>query len=420
LVLGLGPAFAQDDPADEPADDPAAPMEGEAVEGTTVEGEGSEEDDSDELKFAGTPYPYYGPDTGVGFGFSIMFRDLFDKKGRDATFSASYTESQYQDYSVDWQEPDFPFEGSRFRFKVAYSTKPAMRFNGIGNDTRHHNDSCNIELDQYSIEPSIIYRFPKTDAGILGMRFNWLFQYSDASNGDYDDEDAGGYGIPIRNRYPEFYRTDDFDELWIMGPSITVYLDAREDRFPLGGGREEVVWPMKGTYSSVSYQRIDEAFGADVSFNSFGLDLRTYFPLFAEDTIVALRFNTTITQGDVPFYKMPTFGSSTTIRAYYWGRFLDKNSTLFQVELRQGLFPDQELPLFDGAIKLKYPSIAIFWDEGRVHEDYTRILEDMWEDNHYTYGFGFRFIVTPSVVIRFDWAYSDEQSTFNMTAGLPI
>ena len=143
-------------------------------------------------------------------------------------------------------------------------------------------------------------------------------------------------------------------------------------------------------------------------------------PLFSEDTILVFREKLVINDGDVPFYEMASYGGGSDLRGYYGYRFIDKNATQLNIELRQGFLPDEELVLFDGMIKLKYPSLLLYWEEARVYDDYTKIHEDWLEDYHYTWGYGFRFVVTPTIVIRLEWGFSDEQVTFAANAGLPF
>jgi len=375
----------------------------------------SEEKETKELKFAGTPYVYTGPDTGAGAGFAIMYRDMFGKEGRDTSLSLSYTENLYQDYSIDWQEPYFLSQNGRLKLGLSYSTRPALRFFGFGNEASRY-DVCNWASTTYDITPAYVYRWPKTSVGVFGLRGQLNMMYSDPDNGRLDNKDAGNFNRKIRDIFPDLYRSEDFEPSYLIAPQITVYRDTRSDRFPLGGGREEVVWPMKGGYEEFSYSRYDKAIGSDFSYNGFSLDVRRFFPIIWDDTILALRGKVSVTQGNVPFYQLPSF----TGRGYYGMRFIDKNATEFNVELRQGFLPNAVLPLFNGLITLKYPSICVYWEEGRVYDDYTEIGDNLFEDYHWVYGWGFRFVVTPSIVIRFDWGFSAEQTTFYMTAGLPF
>lgn len=374
-----------------------------------------------ELKFMGAPYFYSGPDTGAGFGFSLLYRDMFGKPGRDVTFDFSSTQRGYQIYGVDWQEPELFSPRGRFRIYVGYETIPARRFYGIGNDNGE-NDDCNWSSTQWLFEPAYLYRWPETVIGTLGFRGSFIYRYMDPDNGRLRDSDDTSYNRRIRRVYPALYHSRDFAPSTLAGLGFVFYRDTRKDRFPLGGGQEEIVWPMGGAYEELSYERYEESLGSDFSFQKFSLDLRRFFQVFNPDTIFAVRLKLRITQGDVPFYEMP-FLSGDDLRGYYEFRFLDKNSTQVNLELRQGFFSDRELPLFNGAIVLKYPSLFVYWEQGRVYEDYTRIGDDLFKDYHWAYGWGLRFVVTPSIVVRFEWGNSEElgpAQLFYMTAGLPF
>ncbi|HUT55391.1 MAG TPA: BamA/TamA family outer membrane protein [bacterium] len=372
-----------------------------------------------ELNFAGTPYLYTGPDTGFGVGFSIMFRDLLGKEGRDATFSMDYTQTRYSSFGVSWGEPYFLSENGRASFDIGYDNKPSIRFYGIGNDSRR-NKICNWSWVMYNVQPQYIYRWPATDYGTFGLRARVGLTYVNPDDGDLKDKSDRKYYRTIKQVFPDLYDSKEFDPTRLVNVGFTLYLDTREDRFPLGGGREEVVWPLKGTYTEIAYDRFDEGLGSDFSFNRLSVSLTQVLPIYKQDTILVLHQNLQINQGNVPFHQMANYGGGNSLRAFYSYRFIDKNATQFNVELRQGFLPDYELPVLNGLVKLKYPSIVLFWDEARVYHDYEDIADEMFEDYHYTWGFGFRFVVTPTIVIRLERAYSNEQVTFAASASLPF
>lgn len=396
----------------------ASQLEGEGEQKSEAD-QGEEEEANQESKILGTPYAYTGPDTGAGVGFAIMFRDLFNKEGRDATFTSSYTSNQYLDISLDWQEPYFLSERGRLGLSLSYQTRPALRFTRFGNDSEDR-ESANYYQKLYTFAPTYIYRFPPQSNATVGLRVGLNVQYCELGNGKYDDSDAGRWARPIKRVFPRLYRSWQFDPLWAIGPTAAIYLDTRTDRFPLGGGREEVVWPIKGGYYEFAYLRVDEALASTFSQQRFTLDLRQYFSVFSDDTVLAFRFRSVVNQGEVPLNAMVFLGSGTDLRGYNSGRFIDKNSTQFQVELRQAVFPDFQLSILNGAVVAGYPSISLFWDEARVYDDYTRILENMWDHYHYNWGIGFRFVVNHNLVVRIDYARSKEQGTLNMTTGLPF
>jgi hypothetical protein len=372
-----------------------------------------------ELNFAGTPYIYTGPDTGLGAGFAIEFRDLLRKEGRDVTFSADYTQTRYQDASVSWGEPYFLSRNARLNLSIGYDNKPAIRFYGFGNDSRRNHNS-NWSWIKYNFQPEYVYRWTLSNYGALGTRVRVGWDFVNPDNGDLKDKSDHKYYRTIKQVHPLLYHSTQFDPTNLVHAGVTLYFDTRKDRFPLGGGREEVVWPVKGTYTEVSYNRYDKAMGSDFSWNNLGVSLTQVFPVFSQDTILVVHEVLTVNQGNTPFYMQASFGGGNTLRGYYSYRFIDNDATELNVELRQGIAPNWEWSLFSGVIKLKYPSLLLFWDEARVYHDYTEIWGDLGKDYHYTWGYGFRFVITPTVVIRAEWGYSHEQATLELNAGLPF
>jgi outer membrane protein assembly factor BamA len=386
-----------------------------------------EKEDSDEkkeLKFAGTPYVYTGPDTGFGVGFAIMYRDIFGKEGRDTNFSFSYTESLYQVYGIGWTEPHFLSENGRLKIDLSYETKPAVRFFGIGNDN-DIDDVTNYTWGMINVQPGYNYRVPeKTPLGYIDLETRVNYRVVKAEDGENADDLEGDYSRVVSEVFPDLYNAPDSvwgNETELVGVGATFILDNRKDRFPLGGGRTEIVWPMKGTYFSIGYDHFDESLGSDIDYNKVTTEGRLFLPLLSEDTIVATRVKYIVTQGDTPFFDMPGFGGGNDMRGFNGGRFIDNNSAQLNVELRQGLFPNKIWPVFDGLIKIKYPSLFLFYDYGRVYEDDDDIADEEFDDFHSAYGGGLRIVITPSVVIRFELGFSEEQTgELYVNAGLPF
>ena len=61
----------------------------------------------------------------------------------------------------------------------------------------------------------------------------------------------------------------------------------------------------------------------------------------------------------------------------------------------------------------------MFYDYGRVYHDVEDIKPD-FQGFHWTYGVGLRFIISPSVVVRVDYAFSKEESDYYLTSGWPF
>ena len=369
-----------------------------------------------ELPVAGTPYVYTGPDTGAGVGAAIMYRDMAGKVGRDQTFSFSFTQTQYQNYSLDWTEPDFLSKGPRANIYLTYDNKPARRFYGLGNDAIRDN-LCNWGWNMYQIRPAYIY---PSGVSKWRARLQYNYQYVMPHDGTLDDPNDWRYTRPISKVYPRIFQSDQFQGGATAGPGLYLINDTRQDKFPLAGGREDKIYPVRGGYRELFLNYNGPAFGSAFEYAKAQLDIRQYFGFGQDNTVLVLRTKWIATQGDVPFWDLPAFGGGNDLRGFYDGRFRGKASSQYNIELRQGIAPNWKWPLFGGAISLKYPFLFAFYEAGRVYDSYTQWGGNWAKDYHPSYGGGFRFVITPTVVIRLEYAFSPEQTAFILNVTEPF
>lgn len=374
---------------------------------------------SKEASAGAVPYVYTGPDTGFGVGASGLFRDLLKKEGRDLTFSVTYTQNQYNSYSIEWKEPQLFSKNGWGRLSVNYDNKPSRLFYGMGNDS-DKNDICNFGNTDVGLEPRYDYWFVSKPNQKLGIKAAYRLYWFDPRDGKYDEPDTLSQR-KLSTVFPEFYDSDEFDAGLVSGIGLTLVYDDRKDIFPVGGGRDEVVFPVSGGRQELYIGRFDKALGSDFSYTSYSANLSYYLPLGWNWTVLALRGALNVKDGDVPWWDASSFGSGGSLRGYHDGRFRDNNSILFTAELRQAFdvsfapFPYWGLQGY----KLTAPGVTFFYDYGRVYHKLEEMTLD-FDDYHYTYGLGLRFIISPSVVIRADYAFSKEESDFYITAGWPF
>ncbi len=377
-----------------------------------------------EAKFGAVPYVFSGPDTGFGLGASGLFRDLLKKEGRDFTFSVSYTINQYQSYSLNWSEPQLFSKNGWANFAVSYNTTPNRRFYGFGNNSDKENVSS-FGDSAYSVEPRYDYWFLTGDRR-AGVKVNYRYSSFTAKDGSFDWGEADDLKDkslrPISILHPRVFNSDNFNDGGATtGPGILLVYDDRKDKFPVGGGRDEVVFPIGGGRQEFFFGFYDSALGSDFDFREYRLNLTYFVPIGWDWTVLAMRGQVQVKDGAVPFWEMSSFGSGSTIRGYNDGRFRGNDSTLLNFELRQA-FDVAFSPLPWGALKqfvLRAPMVVLFYDYGRVFMDHDNIADD-FKGYHYTYGVGFRFIISPSVLVRFDWGISDEGMNSYITAGWPF
>ncbi len=372
-----------------------------------------------ELPFGASPFIFSDPNTGFGGGAAGMIRNI-GKEARDLSGTVIYTTNQYETYMIDLTEPHLFTENGWGRIYISINSEPVKRFYGPGPDREDisGNDSlkdnvCNWRSHSFTLEPKYTYWFKPA---VWGMRFAFSYQDFKPQNSNLDEDEDDDSTRPISDVWPEVYHSDDFQEGGLfIGPGLNFVHDSRKDRFPVGGGREEKVFPTSGGRQELGMSLFDPTFGSDFSFSSVSFDVRHFFPLSEDElTVLGVRGRLITHGGHVPFWRLTGFGGGDSLRGYHGSRFVDNHSVLFNVELRQAI--DVSTSLFKGAITLKAPMLVLFYDYGRVYEDLEDITDELY-GFHDSYGAAFRFIVTPSIVIRFEYAFSEEETDFYMNAG---
>lgn len=395
--------------------DAGANARGKKAKQEEVKTEDEVKKEKKELPFGVTPYFYSGPDTGIGGGVAGLIRDLGKKVGRDLVFSFDYTEKRYETYSIEYKEPQFLSKNGWGRISISYANRPSRRYYGIGNELAMEG-VCNYAESHFLIEPRYDYWW-EVGKNRIGLKVQFHYQLFTPRDGELDDPNDPDYSRPISEMYPDVYESDTFrDGGATSGPGITLIHQHIRDKFPIAGGRDEIIFPVSGIREELFYANYDKAFGSNFNYNQFRLNFVQYIPLGSDWTVLALRQQLQIIDGDVPFWDMSGFGGDDSIRAIYEGRYRDKNSTLFTVELRQAF--DFGFDIL-GLIRLHTPMVVLFYDYGRVFEDVNDITDDLG-GYHYGYGASFRFIITPTVIIRFDFAMSEEESALYITSGWPF
>jgi hypothetical protein len=368
-------------------------------------------EESKELKFGATPFVFTDPNTGFGGGAAGIIRDV-GKEARDITGTVIYTSNQYETYSIDWTEPHLFAEDGWGKIYLSVDAAPVKRFYGFGNDSSE-DDVCNWRSHSFTLEPRYTYWFKPA---IWGLRAQIHLEDYKVLDSDIDVDEDDDTTRPISEIWPDVYNREDFQEGAILiGPGLFFIHDNRSDLAPVGGGREERVFPTRGGRQELTLELFDETFGSEMSYSRVAFDARHYFPLTDDElTVVALRGRFISLGGDIPFWKYTGFGSGDSIRGFHSNRFYDRNSLLFNAEIRQAV--DAGTSLFKGRITLRYPMLVLFYDYGRVYEDPGDVFDKLY-GFHDSYGAAFRFIVTPSIVIRFEYAFSEEETDFYVNAG---
>lgn len=133
----------------------------------------------------------------------------------------------------------------------------------------------------------------------------------------------------------------------------------------------------------------------DFSFTRFTLDTREFIPI-DEELLHGFSFRqfasvTQASDGQMPFYRMPTLGGSRSLRGYQTDRFRDRNALLVNTEVRCEIWHRLDM--------------ALFADAGHVFRDVGDL--DLLAPR-VGYGIGFRIKNNGQILGRIDIARSDE------------
>ncbi|MCK5824510.1 MAG: hypothetical protein KAG96_03800 [Ichthyobacteriaceae bacterium] len=174
---------------------------------------------------------------------------------------------------------------------------------------------------------------------------------------------------------------------WHVGLGLESRVDTRDD----------VIYPTKGNLFNLS---IRSYFG-NHKFYVTKLNLRHYRKIVSDKNILAFQTTWTISNGNVPFYKMPKLGGKSQLRSINnSNKYINYHNYLAQIEYRRQ---------FAGRF-----GTVIFTGLGNSAE---KLDKSYFEDIIYLYGLGFRFrlLKKDRLNFRLDVGMGDGEPTMFMT-----
>lgn len=167
---------------------------------------------------------------------------------------------------------------------------------------------------------------------------------------------------------------------------------------------EESVAPSVGVTLGVDIERYDDTDADRYDFTRVVADVQAHIPLGHRNRILALHLRSSQSTGDrggiVPFHLMETIGGANSIRGFREYRFRDSRNLFVNAEYRWEVWT--------------YLDLALFYDAGKVFSD----VDDFgFSDLKSGYGFGLRGHGPTGMVLRFDFARSDEGFILHIGSG---
>ncbi|MFT3739922.1 MAG: BamA/TamA family outer membrane protein [Breznakibacter sp.] len=302
------------------------------------------------------PAAGYTPRTGIEFGVMPIWRiDPMQREGsvyyRPTTLTSNLLVSTTGMYEADFEIDAFTASGFRFSSKLQWLFLPD-KFYGVGN---HHASTLPFEFDATRIQFSGMVAKALVDEWFVGLSY-----------------DFGKYSH--RPRIPNSQRAEIEGSAggWAnqVGP-LWVY-----------DTRNNATYPQKGWLVQASGVFSRGWMGSGFNYGQTMADARVYQQLGR--MVLASQFQVTVSDGQIPFFKMPALGGKRALRGIpHPNKYIGRHMWLVQGELRRDVWWRFGAVVFAGAGES-------FGNSG-----------EMFSYIKYTAGAGIRFKALPAENLNF-------------------
>lgn len=330
--------------------------------------------------------PAYTPEVGlmVAAGGLFSFSSNRDQQELQRSSISLFAVGTQGDAGVGYgirskQNLFFDNNDTRFTGTLTFSDD-AENYWGVGYDKGKAQDASEDTLMRNT---RLVY-----DAN-LSFKNDYGFYFGPAFRLKYyqADEDQ----IPITAQQDEDFNAFKDNPLSI-GLGITLNYDSRDI----------TVNAWQGQYFNFEYINYGSHIGSDNDYQKVLLDYR-YYHRFSPGRVIAFYNALQWSNGDVPFYDMPTLGGSFSLRGLYAGRFRDNNAIEHTSEYRHTFLRDNG--------NLSAHGMTVWAGIGSVADD----IDILYDNLLYSYGFGYRYELQPRMNVRIDFGFSADDSGFFLT-----
>lgn len=361
--------------------------------------------------------PLFFREEDIGFGAGVAFTDL-DFRNQDwqefANVVATVSEEGQQRFSFRWrrwlEHERVPAGGiirderSTLSAGAEYSRTLTRRFHGFGSRTRASDETSYTE-EFARVGATLVRSVPEPgDAWIFGLgaavEHHGLQRGRVRSVPSTDDVYAG------------IFREADGVQQLHVGASVAY--DERDsianayEGFRVGLAVDFV--PLQTDYEAALIATLDAsaAFRLPALLHRGGLDGEDHPPT----DVLAVGGFVRATDGELPWYSLPTLGGEDTLRGYIQRRFTDRAAWHGSVEYRFAVIP-RGVRITD-TIRIERIGAALFYDVGTVAPSVRRFDEARIRDS---YGLGLRIGFQREAVFRIDYGISSEDRLLTISFG---
>ncbi len=167
--------------------------------------------------------------------------------------------------------------------------------------------------------------------------------------------------------------------------------------------RDVTVNAWHGIFLGLEATNYSSTFGSDNDYIKASIDYRYYYS-FAKGKVVALYNKLQWSQGDVPYYDLPTLGGQDSMRGIYQGRYRDSVAVENTLEYRWTIRSAQG--------ELTKHGLTFWAGLGSVDSS----LDEVYSNLLYSYGIGYRYELQPRMNVRVDFGIgSNDDKGFYLT-----
>ncbi|MBN1296554.1 BamA/TamA family outer membrane protein [bacterium] len=315
--------------------------------------------------------PFYSPETGFGGAISgIVYWNARRSAARpdQASLTAVYTEKEQFFAGIN---SDKYVWGDRFlaELNIGFSDWKETFFGIGGEPPPGYADDYEEEYSSSGFRIGAGWAVKMAEGLYLGIEWN------------HDDVDPEQYES---GAWLETSGLTGCDGGAVSGPGLSLTWDTRDEAF----------YPTRGFLVETVYHWFDAKMGSDFDYDAFKTDLRIYHS-FRPRHIVAANIEFETTDGDVPFYQLPSLSTRSSMRGIEEGTYIDANRWAVQAEYRFPVFRR-----FGGVVFAACGNVA-------PH------VADLADDAHFAGGAGIRYTVekNKNINIRLDIGFDEDGET---------
>ncbi|RKD91443.1 BamA/TamA family outer membrane protein [Mangrovibacterium diazotrophicum] len=203
---------------------------------------------------------------------------------------------------------------------------------------------------------------------------------------------------------PAYVNTKNFAPLIESDP----YKSQFDDSYFLSGigaqltydSRDLVVNAWRGMYFNLATSFYDGLWGSEYEFRELQFDSRYYRTISRPGNVLAFRFYTRATYGDVPITELSDFSGGKNLRGYLMGHYRDKTTAFMVTEWRRMFLKSNG--------KLSKSGMVLWLGSGSIGDNVADLTK--WVPNG---GVGYRFELQPRMNVCIDFGMGkDSQGVY--------